>query len=249
MPSSWGSMPHQIGDQNYLIGTGPAATDVFVNATADSLGNRIIGTFANCSGGQTPWGTILSAEENFQVFENIGVQETVLPNGTQTGFPPGTTTATVFGLHGEKYGWMVEIDPRNPSTRAKKHTALGRYRHENIAMRVDAGSKLVAYLGDDRRGGHVWKFVSDGIVNSATDPANSALLESGTLYVARFDANGTGTWIALLLSTATNPNIPSQLGSDELAQRGVIDRGATRGSRAGTVWREKRRAAAFSLRP
>ena len=54
-PASWGAMAHQQGDDNYLEGTGPAATDVFVGVNADGLGNKIIGTFANCSGARTPW--------------------------------------------------------------------------------------------------------------------------------------------------------------------------------------------------
>jgi len=143
---AWGSLSYQQGDQNYLIGTGPGATEVF-NLSSDGLGNRIIGTSFNCSGGTTPWGTILTAEENFQAGGGffIGVTEAVRPNGTQTGYTSGTTGAT-FGLVGEKYGWMVEIDPVDTTFRPKKHTWLGRYRHENIAMRVEASKKLVAYL-------------------------------------------------------------------------------------------------------
>ena len=89
--TSWGPRPHQQGDSNYLIGTGPAATDVFESVNADSLGNRIIGTAFNCSGARTPWGTVLSAEENFQGSATffIGVQEHVLPNGSQTEYIPG----------------------------------------------------------------------------------------------------------------------------------------------------------------
>lgn len=234
-PTSWGIREHQQGDRRYFIGTGPAARDVFEGVNADGLGNRIIGTFANCSGALTPWGTIMSAEENFQVFGNIGVQEAVLPTGTQTGFPPVSastprTTADAFGLYGEKYGWLVEIDPRNPLRRGRKHTALGRFRHENIAIRAAPLQKLVAYMGDDRRGGHVWKYVSKDRVGFATwNPLNSRLLEEGTLFVARFNADGTGNWIPLRSDTATNPNVPSELGSAELAARGAIDRsGGTR---------------------
>jgi secreted PhoX family phosphatase len=198
--TSWGSRPHQQGDSNYLIGTGPAATDVFEGVNADSLGNRIIGTAFNCSGARSPWGTVLSAEENFQGSATffIGVQEHVLPNGSQTGYIPGTS-GTEFGLVGEKYGWMVEIDPRNPESRGKKHTALGRFRHENVAMRVKRGKPLVLYLGDDRRGGHTWKYVSRASVTHPRDPVNSALLTDGTLYVAKFRADGTGAWIPLTL--------------------------------------------------
>lgn len=222
--TAWGSRSYQQGDENYLIGTGPAATQVF-NLSSDGLGNRIIGTAYNCSGGTTPWGTILSAEENFQgggpFF--MGVTEAVKPDGTQTGYSAGTTGAT-FGLVGEKYGWMVEIDPADPTVRPKKHTWLGRYRHENIAMRVEAGKKLVAYLGDDRRGGHTWKFVSNGNVGTISSKTNSALFENGTLYVAKYNPDGTGEWIPLLLTTPTNPIPPTTLSSVEFAALGSAQR-------------------------
>ncbi|MBE9006327.1 PhoX family phosphatase [Fortiea sp. LEGE XX443] len=220
--TSWGSLSYQQGDQNFLIGTGPAATQVFEGVNADGLGNRIIGTAYNCSGGTTPWGTILSAEENFQGGGTffVGVTEAVLPNGSQTGYTPGTTGQT-FGLVGEKYGWMVEIDPVNPGFRPRKHSWLGRFRHENITMRVETGRKLVAYMGDDRNGGHTWKFVSEGTVTSPTSKANSSLWERGRLYVARFNPGGTGEWVPLLLTTATNPLPPTVISSVEFAARGL----------------------------
>jgi secreted PhoX family phosphatase len=124
---------------------------------------------------------------------------------------------------GEKYGWMVEIDPARPEFRPRKHTALGRFRHENITMRVESGKKLVAYMGDDRRGGHTYKFVSKGTVTSPNDKNNSALFENGTLYVARYNpptstsTSGTGEWIPLELDTKTNPNQPSIIASVEVA--------------------------------
>jgi uncharacterized protein len=222
--TSWGSKSYQKGDQNYLTSTGPAATEVF-SKSADGLGDRIIGTGYNCSGGTMPWGTILTAEENFQgsaVFF-VGVTESVKPDGTQTGYTEGTT-GKEFGLVGEKYGWMVEVDPADPNFRPRKHSWLGRFRHENIAVRADAGKPLVAYMGDDKRGGHTWKYVSKGRVGNPRDRSNSKLFESGTLYVAKFNPNGTGEWIPLLLSTATNPVVPSQIASVEIARLGTAQR-------------------------
>ncbi len=209
--TTWGSRNHQKGDKNYLIGTGPAASQVF-NLSSDELGNKIIGTAFNCSGGKTPWGTILSAEENFQNSFTEGVKA----NGTQTDYTDKTIGKT-FGLVGEKYGWIVEIDPKNPKFRPRKHTSLGRFRHENVALRVEKGKKLVAYLGDDRRGGHTWKFVSANTISSPTSKTNSSLWEKGTLYVARYNPDGTGKWIPLLLTTATNPITPTVLSSVEFA--------------------------------
>jgi uncharacterized protein len=222
--TSWGSKNYQKGDDNYLIGTGSAASEVFP-LSSDGLGNKIIGTGFNCSGGTTPWGTVLSGEENFQASTAffVGVTEPVNNNGTQTGYTAGTTGAA-FGLVGEKYGWIVEIDPADPNFRPRKHTALGRYRHENIALRVESGKPLVSYMGDDRRGGHTWKFVSSGTVTNPTDKNNSRLFEDGTLYVARYSADGTGEWIPLELNTPTNPIPPSVLASVEIAALGRATR-------------------------
>ncbi len=219
--TSWGN---RQGDTNFLVGTGPAAVDVFP-ISSDGLGNRIIGTAYNCSGGTTPWGTIMTAEENFQGSEDffVGVQEEVLPNGTQTGYVEGTTGAE-FGLVGEKYGWMVEVAPSDPNFRPRKHTSLGRFRHENIGFRIEPGRPAVGYMGDDRRGGHTWKFVSSGVVESPTAAVNSSLFELGTLYVAKLNADGTGEWIPLTLQTRTNPNVPSEIASVELQFRGEAQR-------------------------
>lgn len=218
--TSWGSKSYQKGDDNYLIGTGPAASEVFP-LSSDGLGNKIIGTAYNCSGGTTPWGTILSGEENFQGSASsfVGVQELVNANGTQTSYIQGTTGAA-FGLVGEKYGWLTEIDPADPNFRPRKHTSMGRYRHENLAVRAEAGKPLIGYMGDDRRGGHTWKFVSSGRVTSPTDKSNSRLFEEGILYFARYKADGTGEWIPLNLDTPTNPIPPSTLASVEVAALG-----------------------------
>jgi hypothetical protein len=223
--TAWGTRSYQQGDQNYLIGTGPGATEVFESVNSDGLGNRIIGTAYNCSGGTTPWGTVLTAEENFQGSSAffVGVTESVKPDGTQTEYTKDTTGET-FGLVGEKYGWMVEIDPADPNFRPRKHTWLGRFRHENVAMRVQPGRKLVAYMGDDRRGGHTWKFVSTGTVSNPDDKNNSKLWEDGILYVARYNENGTGEWIPLLLNTSTNPIPPTVISSIEFNALGSAQR-------------------------
>lgn len=191
--------------------TGPAA----------SLLGRPRGTFCNCSGGVTPWGTFLTCEENFQyqVNEEVSPAGQLLPgrrmrfggsptriNGEVVEPAPEPSSLDGMGyaidepLDGREYGWVTEIDPVTGSL--AKHTALGRFRHENVAVRAEAGARLAAYMGDDRRGGHVWKFVSEGKVTDPGDPGNSRLFEKGTLYVAHFQAaangeGGTGRWVAL----------------------------------------------------
>ena len=203
-----------LDDGRYLKTTGAAVT-IFRKKKGlgytDKIGDRIIGTFNNCAGGTTPWGTVFSAEENFQDF----VPEPVMPDGTSldpskkkfikdSGDLNGV--ANVLGLAGNKYGWMVEIDPANPEDYGTKHTWLGRYRHEAVGIRAEAGKPLVFYSGCDRRGGHLYKFVSKGLVTDPKDKGNSQLLESGMLYAAKFNADGSGSWIALEPSTPINPH-------------------------------------------
>jgi len=208
-----------LDDGRYAKITGPAIA-VFTKTSGegyiDGMGDKAIGTFANCSGGTTPWGTFLSAEENFQRH----VPEPVKHDGTSE--PPSTMPfdlsdddiggfGNVFGLAGNKYGWIVEIDPTNPKDHGTKHTWLGRYRHEAVGVRVVAGEPIAFYSGCDRRGGHVYKFVSKGTVSDPTDKANSQLLGEGMLYVAKFKADGTGQWLALNPAAAINPDRPSQV--------------------------------------
>lgn len=180
----------------------------------DGLGDRIIGTFANCGGGQTPWGTVLSAEENLQTH----VVEAVYSDGSS----PDPTQQTfrfdgnrleglgaVFGLAGNKYGWMVEIDPTQPGQAPIKHTWLGRFRHEAVAVRARAGEPLVVYSGCDRHGGHIYRYVSRERIVDPNDRSNSRLLENGRLEVAQMNADGSGRWIPLTPETALQPVPPS----------------------------------------
>jgi secreted PhoX family phosphatase len=176
----------------------------------DGLGDRIIGTFANCAGGQTPWGTVLSAEENFQT----QVMEAVYADGSSPAPSQRRFQFTrkrvaglgnPFGLAGNKYGWMVEIDPRDPGKPAVKHTWLGRFRHEAVAVRAKAGEPLVVYSGCDRHSGHLYRFVSRETVRDPRDPGSSRLLEKGRLEVAQLQPDGTGRWLLLAPQTPIAP--------------------------------------------
>jgi uncharacterized protein len=210
--------------QRYLRCTGPAQ-QVFRKSKGqgylDGLGDRIIGTFGNCAGGTTPWGTVLSGEENFQ----NQVAEAVYSDGTP--FSPSNKRffvdqeelfgqGNVLGLAGHKYGWIVEIDPANPNDYGTKHTWLGRYRHEAVGVRADAGKPLAFYSGCDRRGGHLYKFVSRDRVQNPRDKQNSKLLAQGQLYVAKFNANGTGQWLALNAQAKVTPDSPTHLAGNAL---------------------------------
>ncbi|MBF2097788.1 MAG: DUF839 domain-containing protein [Gloeomargaritaceae cyanobacterium C42_A2020_066] len=208
-----------LRDGRYLKTTGPAVA-IFRKTQGrgyiDGLGDQVIGTFANCAGGTTPWGTVLSAEENFHFL----VPEPVFPDGTP--LPPSARTFTVadgelagqgnvFGLAGHKYGWIVEVDPSNPQDWGTKHTGLGRFRHEAVGIRVMPGKPLAFYSGCDRRGGHVYKFVSCDPVQDPKDKRNSRLLENGRLWVAKFLPGGQGRWIPLEPNTPVDPDLPSAL--------------------------------------
>jgi uncharacterized protein len=208
-----------LTDGRYLQATGPAVA-IFTKTTGkgylDKLGAKIIGTMQNCAGGTTPWGTVLSAEENIQT----QVPDRVHADGTSFDpiHCPFSITpeeigglGNVFGLAGNKYGWMVEIDPANPKDYGTKHTWLGRYRHEAVGIRAEAGKPLAFYSGCDRRGGHLYKFVSKGKVSNPKDKQNSRLLTEGMLYAAKFNADGTGRWIALAPSTPVAPDSPAML--------------------------------------
>ena len=152
--------------------TGPAST-------LDG-GPIATGTMDNCSGGVTPWGTALSCEENIQDY---------------TPAPPVGYGWPADPYDKRHYGYVVEIDPFDPAAIPRKHTAMGRLRHENVAIRVAADGTVVAYMGDDKRSSCVYKFIADRkLANSQDRASNMDILTSGRLYVADF---GAGRWLLL----------------------------------------------------
>ncbi|MEM9636089.1 MAG: alkaline phosphatase PhoX, partial [Pseudomonadota bacterium] len=100
-----------------------------------------------------------------------------------------------------KYGWIVEVDPRTPEAKPIKHTALGRFRHEGAETTVSKEGKLVIYSGDDNRFDYQYKYVSGGMVTDETAVFGSSLFSDGTLYVARFNEDGTVDWLPLVHGT------------------------------------------------
>ena len=184
-------------------------------------GTRTRGTLNNCSMGPTPWGTYLTAEENWHGYfanhdaqrpkEHIrhgvggasrydwemaqsGADEYVRFNASSLGL----TAADDYRNEPNTYGYMVEIDPFAPESRPQKRTALGRFGHEGVIFApVTEGEPVVCYSGDDSRFEYIYKFVSAQPYYSAT--ADGSLLDEGTLYVARFNDDGTGDWLPLSL--------------------------------------------------
>ena len=168
--------------------TGPAL------AQAGSVG----GTLANCSGCHTPWNTVLSCEENFQ---------DLVPEAVDTA--GRGTVGGRFNRNGAHFGWVCEFDPLDPDFVPVKHTALGRFRHENVALRTAPGAPVVAYMGDDRIDGHVYKFVSSARFVPGSPRNRGALLSDGRIFAAVFHDDGTGAWRELAPATPLAPHTGS----------------------------------------
>ncbi|MBP9059093.1 MAG: PhoX family phosphatase [Rhodoferax sp.] len=107
-------------------------------------------------------------------------------------------------------GYIVEIDPYNKTRAAKKRTALGRYAHESGAFSLPvAGKPLAVYMGDDARNEYIYKYVSaanwDAADANSTDviATGDKYLDNGKIYVAKFNADGSGQWLELSLSNPT----------------------------------------------
>ena len=171
-----------------IIASGPA-----LQAVGD-----VGGTMSNCSGCHTHWNTVLTCEENFQDY----VPEPVDTSGRGT-------VGGRFNKNGAYYGWVVEFDPLDPAWTPIKHTLLGRFRHENVAIRIAGGGQVIAYMGDDRTDGHVYKFVSANRYVAGSTANRGALLSSGRLFAAVFNPDGTGEWRELTGSTPLRPNAGS----------------------------------------
>jgi uncharacterized protein len=193
--------------------TGPAAGHDWLKTSYDQAGSFAYGTLNNCGGGQTPWGTILTCEENFnQYFANLDALSSSDPRKaihTRYGLPAGAserrweTFYSRFDLAKEpnepfRFGWVVEIDPYDPTSTPKKRTALGRTKHEAATTVISTNGRAVIYTGDDERFDYLYKFVSRRAVNRLDRGANLNLLDDGTLYAAKFKDNGTGEWIPLI---------------------------------------------------
>lgn len=193
---------------------GPAAGDARLRTHADPSGTLVLGTFNDCAGGTTPWGTVLLAEENFHkhFVGNFGKGENVADRA-RLGFDLEDETEYGWGFHHPRFnvdrepnepfrfGWIVELDPFDPHSRPKKRTALGRFKHEGATCVLDDEDRVVVYSGDDDRFEYLYRFVSHGRFDPEDRARNHDLLESGTLFVARFDENGGGRWIPLVFGT------------------------------------------------
>ena len=212
--------------------TGPVAGSDLVKTSADPTGTKVLGTLNNCSGGVTPWGTTLHGEENFnQYFAHSG-------RATDKRYGIGTGASERkwerfdkrFDVAREpnevhRFGYVVEFDPYDPESTPRKHTALGRFKHEAATVRLTHDGRPVVYSGDDERFDYFYKFVGSKRMKRGSSRAvrehNLSLLDEGTLYVARLtgdspaleidgtgklpedgEFDGGGEWIPLATATA-----------------------------------------------
>lgn len=197
---------------------GPAAGHARMKTAADPTGRLVLGTFGNCAGGQTPWATTLLAEENINGYF-------FCPKAPET---PTTAIDRAYAKHNafgikptprrhwfqhvgrfdarkavnepNRHGWIVELDPFDPQSTPIKRTALGRFKHECAETCIDADGHVVVYMGDDEHFEHVYKFVSQDRFTPGDRVRNANLLDTGTLYAARFDLDGL-TWLPLVHGT------------------------------------------------
>ena len=185
------------GDRPDLEFTGPLTG-------AEGIGSSAHGSIGNCSGGITPWGTALSCEENFDDYGiELEAEATDAYGWAQYGGRPEDAEYDPDAY--KKYGWVCEHDPYDPEYVGRKHTALGRFRHENTAFRHEPGKQFVLYMGDDKTNEGVYKFVSDRSFRPRQWSNNRKLLEEGTLYIARWEPEGRRRFAAAGDTTPITP--------------------------------------------
>lgn len=188
--------------------SGPAAGNARMQTAIDPEGTTAIGTFANCSGGVTPWGTVLTCEENIDgyFYGKTDGAEAANHKRYTVGKEP------FYGWHRiderfdvsqtptepNRFGWVVEYDPTDPESQPVKRTALGRFKHETATCVVAPDGRLVVYSGDDDYFEYIYRFVSKDRVNDSDRSANENLLDDGTLSVAHFEDDGSMRWIPLV---------------------------------------------------
>ncbi|RVW02580.1 PhoX family protein [Rhodococcus spongiicola] len=251
----FGQYNRRITALTEFVITGPAAGSALLQTSSDPTGTRVKGTLNNCAGGVTPWGTVLSGEENFNQY---------FANGGQVADPTASTRLSRYGIKGNaskrkwewfdyrfdvaaepnevnRFGWVVEVDPWDPSSTPVKHTALGRFKHEAATIHVTADGTVVAYSGDDERFDYMYKFVSSRKMQPGHSRAamrhNMTLLDAGTLYVAKLSGSepdaidgsgtlppsgvfaGTGQWIPLLRTNedGSGESLVDGMTADEVA--------------------------------
>ena len=185
---------------------GPCAGHALFKTAADPAGRTVLGTLNNCASGKTPWGTYLSGEENWMGY--FGGGDNLSAHQRRWGMRKNSFyrweehderfDAVKHPNESNRFGWVVEMDPLDPTSTPVKRTALGRAAHEGAWVGVTKDGRAVVYSGEDARFEYIYKFVSRDKIAPGGAKANRELLDHGILYVARFNADGTGNWMPLV---------------------------------------------------
>jgi secreted PhoX family phosphatase len=189
--------------------SGPVAGHDRVKTSYDPAGRKVRGMLNNCAGATTPWGTWLTCEENVNGYfwGQVADNHPEARNYRRMGIPGNWYNWGQYHdrfdvvkepNEANRFGWVVEIDPMDPASMPKKRTAMGRFKHEGAANIINADGRFVVYQGDDERFDYVYKFVTEATVDRANPGNNRDILDRGTLYVARYNADGTGAWLPLV---------------------------------------------------
>lgn len=189
--------------------SGPAAGSARLRTAISQDGVHTLGTYGNCAGGVTPWGTVLTGEENIDYMFAGDFSQSAEKRSLDS-FTMQAAPRNSWARHYERWdmakqpneslhmGWIVEVDPYDVHSVPKKRTALGRFKHEGANVFINADGRVVAYMGDDEKFQYLYKFVSNGVYQSDNRAANLTLLDDGVLYCARFAADGTLDWLPLV---------------------------------------------------
>jgi secreted PhoX family phosphatase len=210
-----------------VTGTTPMALSGPVTLDHPAMQSAItpspLGTLNNCGSGYTPWGTYLACEENWNGYFGTGADNAAADAWTNTQRTPDEArygvTGRGFGYAWHRaeprfdvavnrnelnhFGWIVEVDPFDPSTTPVKRTALGRIKHEGATV-TESNGRVVVYSGDDENGDYVYKFVGSRPWRQVRAQGGSPL-DEGTLYVARFAEDGSGVWLPLVAGQVPEP--------------------------------------------
>lgn len=199
--------------------SGPAAQSKFLK---NPNGNIPLGTINNCGNGKTPWGTYLTCEENFNGY--FGANGDFTPSKEQKRYGL-TDTGFAFNWHkfdarfdlnnpgyineNHRFGWVVEIDPFDAKKKPIKRTAMGRFKHEAVAIAEDKNGHIAAYMGDDQRFDYCYRYVSNKPWKTSLKKGESPL-DDGKLFVAKFNDDNSGEWLELSIE---NPKLAKRFSS------------------------------------
>ncbi|GAA4519275.1 PhoX family phosphatase [Brachybacterium paraconglomeratum] len=208
--------------------TGPASGGNLLKTVEDPTGTTVMGTLGNCAGGLTPWGTLLSGEENFHGYfrtpgtsaaeKRYGLADKATARGWEAKHDRFDARNEGYENEPNRFGYIVEVDPFDPTSTPRKHTSLGRFKHEGANVILAEDGRAVAYSGDDEVFDYLYKFVSRDTYVEGDRAHNLTLLENGDLFVAKFAGNspaaeidgsgevpadgafdGTGEWLPLVV--------------------------------------------------